>query len=62
MTDETPTATAAAAATGAATGATLTSDDEGAAGPDEAASDAAETPHAATTPDNPAEQVDLHDK
>jgi hypothetical protein len=34
-------------------------DDAGAAGPDEALSDAAEEPHAVTTPDNPAEVVDL---
>lgn len=33
--------------------------DAGAAGPDEALSDAAEEPHAATTPDDPAEVVDL---
>ncbi len=58
MTDETPTATAAAAATGAG----VTSHDEGASAPDEAASDAAETPHTATTPDNPVEEVDLKDK
>jgi hypothetical protein len=34
-------------------------DDAGAAGPDEAISDAAEEPHAVTTPDDPAEVVDL---
>jgi len=34
-------------------------DDAGAAGPDEAISDAAEEPHAVTTPDDPAEIVDL---
>lgn len=34
-------------------------DDAGAAGPDEALSDAAEEPHAVTTPDDPAEIVDL---
>jgi len=34
-------------------------DDAGAAGPDEALSDAADQPHAATTPDDPAEVVDL---
>ncbi len=34
-------------------------DDAGAAGPDEALSDAADEPHAATTPDDPAEVVDL---
>jgi hypothetical protein len=36
-----------------------TPDDAGAAGPDEALSDAADEPHAATTPDAPAEVVDL---
>ena len=34
-------------------------DDAGAAGPDEAMADAAETPHRVTTPDQPAEVVDL---
>ena len=34
-------------------------DDAGAAGPDEALSDAADEPHAASTPDEPAEVVDL---
>ena len=34
-------------------------DDAGAAGPDEAISDAADEPHPATTPDDPAEVVDL---
>jgi hypothetical protein len=34
-------------------------DDAGAAGPDEALSDAADEPHAVTTPDDPAEVVDL---
>jgi hypothetical protein len=34
-------------------------DDAGAAGPDEALSDAANEPHAASTPDQPAEVVDL---
>ncbi len=34
-------------------------DDAGAAAPDEALSDAAEEPHPVTTPDNPAEVVDL---
>jgi hypothetical protein len=33
--------------------------DAGAAGPDEALSDAAEEPHAATTPDEPAEVIDI---
>jgi hypothetical protein len=51
--DETPTATAAAAAAAAR------ADDEGGSGPDEAAADAAETPHPATTPDNPADEVKL---
>jgi hypothetical protein len=37
----------------------VTADDAGAAGPDEALSDAAEEPHAVTTPDDPAEVVDL---
>jgi hypothetical protein len=36
-----------------------TADDAGAAGPDEALSDAADEPHAVTTPDDPAEVVDL---
>jgi hypothetical protein len=36
-----------------------TANDAGAAGPDEALSDAAEEPHAVSTPDNPAEVVDL---
>lgn len=34
-------------------------DDSGGAGPDEAMSDAVESPHAVTTPDNPAEVVDV---
>jgi hypothetical protein len=34
-------------------------DDQGGASPDEALADSAETPHAATTPDDPAEVVDL---
>lgn len=34
-------------------------DDPGGAGPDEAISDAAESPHAVTTPDDPAEVVDV---
>ncbi len=50
--DDTPMGTAAAAAAAQAR-------DEGAAGPDEAAADAAEEPHQATTPDNPAEEVKL---
>jgi hypothetical protein len=37
----------------------MTTNDAGAAGPDEALSDAADEPHAATTPDDPAEVVDL---
>ena len=53
--DETPTGTHAAAGT-------PTSDDEGASAPDEAAADAAETPHAATTPDDPAEVIEINHK
>jgi vacuolar-type H+-ATPase subunit H len=52
--DETPTATAAAAAAAGHSG-----DDEAAAAPGEAAADAGEEPHPATTPDNPAEEIDL---
>jgi len=37
-------------------------DDVGASAPDEAAADAAETPHAATTPDNPAEVIEIDHK
>lgn len=37
-------------------------EDTAAATPDEALADAAESPHAATTPDQPAETVDLDDK
>ena len=48
--DETPVGTAAAAAAAQA-------HDEGAAAPDEAAADAAEVPHPATTPENPAEEI-----
>jgi len=48
--DETPMGTAAAAAAARA-------HDEGAAAPDEAAADAAEVPHPATTPENPAEEI-----
>lgn len=55
--DETPMGTASAAAAAAAP-----SDDEGAAAPDEAAADAEETPHAATTPDNPAEVIEVDKK
>lgn len=51
--DETPIATAAA---GSAAG---TADDEAASSPDEAVADAAETPHVPSTPDNPAEEIDL---
>ncbi|HEX6249626.1 MAG TPA: hypothetical protein VFZ64_17300 [Nocardioidaceae bacterium] len=50
-TDETPVGTAAAAAAQA--------HDEAGAGPDEAAADASEHPHKATTPDNPAEEVKI---
>lgn len=49
--DETPLGTAAAAA--------ATSDDEGGAGPDEAAADATDVPHTVTTPDAPAEEIDV---
>jgi hypothetical protein len=37
-------------------------DDEGGASPDVVAADKAAEPHAATTPDNPAEEVDVTDK
>ena len=37
-------------------------DDAGAAGPDEALSDAAESPHEVTTPDDPAVVIDVDDK
>lgn len=60
--DETPTATAGAhaatAGTAGSAGAEKTQD-EGAAGPDEAVADAAESPHRPTTPDNPVEEIDL---
>jgi hypothetical protein len=52
--DDTPMGTAAAAAAAKAR-------DEGAAAPDEAAADAAESPHTATTPDNPAEEIKVDD-
>ena len=55
--DETPTATAAAAAAGRGS-----AQDEGGATPDVAAADAAAEPHPATTPDDPAEEVDVQDK
>ena len=48
--DETPMGTAAAAAAAQV-------HDEGAAAPDEAAADAAEVPHPATTPENPADEI-----
>lgn len=51
--DDTPVATAAAAAAQAR--------DEAGAGPDEAAADASEHPHEATTPDNPAEETKVDD-
>ncbi|MDX5399200.1 MAG: hypothetical protein LPK92_05700, partial [Actinomycetes bacterium] len=51
--DDTPVATAAAAAAQAR--------DEAGAGPDEAAADASEHPHKATTPDNPAEEIKVDD-
>jgi vacuolar-type H+-ATPase subunit H len=47
--DDTPMGTAAATST--------QTHDEGAAAPDEAAADAAETPHRATTPEDPAEEI-----
>ena len=53
--DETPLAAAAAAAAAAAPPA----DDEGAAEPGEAAADATDTPHPSTTPDAPAEEVEV---
>jgi hypothetical protein len=53
--DDTPTATAAAAAAAGV----HTTDDEGAAGPDEAVADASEIPHEVTTPDHPADEVHL---
>lgn len=43
-------------------GASETSDDRAGAGPDEALSDATDTPHAATTPDAPAAVVDVDDE
>jgi len=48
--DDTPMGTAAAAAAAKAR-------DEAGAGPDEAAADASEHPHTATTPDNPVEEI-----
>lgn len=58
--DDTPIGTqAAAAATGAAEGITAVSDDPGGAGFDESAADEAVEPHEATTPDHPAEVVDV---
>jgi hypothetical protein len=54
--DDTPMGTAAAAAAAAS------ARDEGAAGPDEAVADAAEAPHAATTPDNPLEETKIDDE
>ena len=50
------------AATPPASPARRFADDEGASAPDEAAADAAETPHAATTPDNPAEEIEVDKK
>jgi hypothetical protein len=55
--DDTPTATAAAAAAGATLAGT--GDDEAAAAPDEAVADAEDEPHAVTTPDDPAEELDV---
>ncbi len=54
LSDPTPAATSAAAASG------IAGDDEGAAGPDEAAADAADVPHPATTPDEPAEEIKVN--
>jgi vacuolar-type H+-ATPase subunit H len=51
--------TSTTAAAGAATSGAVLTDDEGASAPDEALADATETPHAATTPDHPAEEVHL---
>lgn len=52
--DDTPVGTAAAAAAAQAR-------DEAGAGPDEAAADASEHPHEATTPDDPAEEIKVDD-
>lgn len=57
-----PTEKASPAATpGATGGATATSDDIGGGDPGEALSDSAEQPHPATTPDSPAEVIDVDD-
>jgi hypothetical protein len=45
--------------TAAAAAAAARTHDEGAAAPDEAASDATDVPHPATTPDSPAEEIDI---
>lgn len=45
----------------AATGPQVVADDQAGAGPDESLADQAEAPHAATTPDDPAEVVDVED-
>ncbi|QBX55307.1 hypothetical protein EXE58_07460 [Nocardioides seonyuensis] len=57
----TPTGTAAMAATADPLGATRTSDDVGGGAPGEAISDSVEEPHGSTTPDRPAEVIDVDD-
>tara|TARA_Y100000815_G_scaffold270472_1_gene295185 strand:+ start:49 stop:201 length:153 start_codon:yes stop_codon:yes gene_type:complete len=47
---------------GAATAAGSEADDTGGSSPDEALADSAEGKHAATTPDDPAEVVEIDDK
>ena len=55
----TPTPSAPAADSGPAGGAHKADNDQGGASPDVAAADAASEPHDATTPDNPAETIDV---
>jgi hypothetical protein len=55
----TPTPSAPAAASGAGGGAHKADADQGGASPDVAAADAASGPHEATTPENPAETIDV---
>jgi hypothetical protein len=55
----TPTPSAPAAASGTSGGAHKADNDQGGASPDVAAADAAAEPHEATTPDNPAETIDV---
>ncbi len=55
----TPAPAATPTPTPSTSGPTSTANDEGAAGPDEALSDAADEPRPVTTPDDPAEVVDL---